>query len=76
MEILIITAPPYSGKGTQCQIIKDTLQFEHISTGDRCRLEKEKETEIGKILSEYERKGDLVPDVIMKELFGNILDEN
>ena len=60
MEILIITGPPYSGKGTQCEILKEQLKFEHISTGDRCRSEKQNETEIGKIMSEYEEKGDLV----------------
>jgi adenylate kinase len=76
MEILIITGPPYSGKGTQCEILKDELKFEHISTGDRCRLEKQNETEIGKIMSQYEEKGDLVPDSIMKDLFSKILDEN
>lgn len=76
MEILIITGPPYSGKGTQCEILKEQLSFEHISTGDRCRSEKENETAIGKIMSEYEEKGDLVPDSIMKDLFSNILDEN
>jgi adenylate kinase len=76
MEVLIITGPPYSGKGTQCEILKDELKFEHISTGDRCRLEKQNETEIGKIMSQYEEKGDLVPDSIMKDLFSKILDEN
>ncbi|MGK0317794.1 MAG: adenylate kinase [Saprospiraceae bacterium] len=43
MKILIITGPPYSGKGTQCKILNKQLDFKHISTGDRCRLEKEKE---------------------------------
>lgn len=76
MEILIITGPPYSGKGTQCEILKEQLKFEHISTGDRCRLEKQNETKIGKIMSEYEEKGDLVPDSLMKDLFSKILDEN
>ncbi|OOV19080.1 nucleoside monophosphate kinase [Flavobacterium sp. LM4] len=76
MEILIITGPPYSGKGTQCEILKKELKFEHISTGDRCRLEKQNETEIGRIMCEYEEKGDLVPDSIMKNLFSKILDEN
>ena len=76
MEILLITGPPYSGKGTQCEILKEELNFEHISTGDRCRLEKQNGTEIGKIMSEYEEKGNLVPDSIMKDLFSKILDEN
>ncbi len=76
MEILIITGPPYSGKGTQCEILKTQLNYNHISTGDRCRLEKENGTDIGKIMSEYEEKGDLVPDSIMKDLFNQILEEN
>ncbi|WP_108866500.1 adenylate kinase family protein [Aquimarina aquimarini] len=76
MEILIITGPPYSGKGTQCELLNKQLNFKHISTGDRCRLEKENGTGIGKIMSEYEEKGDLVPDSIMKDLFSEILDEN
>ncbi|MEN8124404.1 MAG: nucleoside monophosphate kinase [Bacteroidota bacterium] len=76
MEILIITGPPYSGKGTQCEIIKEQVGYHHISTGDRCRLEKENKTVIGKIMSVYEEKGDLVPDSIMKDLFEKIIDEN
>ena len=76
MEILVIMGPPYSGKGTQCEILKEELKFKHISTGDRCRLEKQNKTEIGKIMSQYEEKGDLVPDSIMKDLFSKILDEN
>ncbi len=76
MEILIITGPPYSGKGTQCKILKNELGYNHISTGDRCRIEKENKTKIGEIISKYDEKGDLVPDSIIKELFGQILDEN
>lgn len=76
MKILIITGPPYSGKGTQCEILSKTLHFTHLSTGDRCRQEKANRTEIGRIMSRYEEKGDLVPDSIMKTLFGQILDEN
>lgn len=76
MEILVITGPPYSGKGTQCEFLKAQLGFEHISTGDRCRLEKENKTEIGLILASYSEKGSFVPDAIMKDLFRNILNEN
>jgi adenylate kinase len=39
-------------------------------------LEKEQKTEFGIISSEYEKKGDLVPDSIMKTLLGKIVDEN
>ncbi len=76
MEILIITGPPYSGKGTQCEILKNVLGFKHISTGNRCRLEKQKGSECGIVLSGYEEHGELVPDVIMKDLLNLILKEN
>jgi adenylate kinase len=76
MKILIVTGPPYSGKGTQCEIISKAIGFKTISTGDRCRQEKESQTEIGLIMSRYEEKGDLVPDPVMKNLFSQILDEN
>lgn len=76
MKIIIITGPPYSGKGTQCEILEKELGYKHVSTGDRCRLEKETGTEIGKIMSAYEERGELVPDRIMKDLFRQILLEN
>lgn len=76
MNIFIIMGPPYSGKGTQCEVLKNKLGYTHISTGDRCRYEKEQKTEIGSIMSQYEEKGDLVPDELMKKLFSKILDEN
>jgi adenylate kinase len=76
MKIVIVTGPPYSGKGTQCEIVSQRMHYTHLSTGDRCRQEKELRTGIGQIMSRYEEKGDLVPDSIMKTLFGQILDEN
>ena len=76
MEILIITGPPYSGKGTQCELLKILLGFTHISTGDRIRKEKEEKSPIGKIVMEYEESGALVPDEIMQDLIGLIIDEN
>lgn len=76
MKILIVTGPPYSGKGTQCEIISKVLGFTHLSTGERCRQEKSNKTEIGLIMSNFEEKGDLVPDSIMKDLFSKIIDEN
>jgi adenylate kinase len=76
MEILIITGPPYSGKGTQCEKLKTSLDFNHISTGDRVRREKEENTPIGKVMKSYEENGQLVPDEIMKQLIEQIIDEN
>lgn len=76
MQILIITGPPYSGKGTQCEILEETLNFKHISTGERIRAEKDSNTKIGQIMKVYEEKGALVPDAIMEELLTRIIAEN
>ncbi len=76
MDILIITGPPYSGKGTQCGELVKALGYKHVSTGDRCREEKKAETQFGKMMAEYEEKGDYVPDQMMKNLLSQILDEN
>lgn len=76
MEIIIITGPPYSGKGTQCEILKEKLKYTHISTGDRCREEKRKDTDIGALIKQYEEHGGLVPDSVMKDLFSRIINEN
>lgn len=75
MNIIILTGPPYSGKGTQAEIIELKYGYRHISTGECCRAEKESETSLGLIMSEYAEKGELVPDEIMKQLFSKILDE-
>jgi len=76
MKIIIVTGPPYSGKGTQCEILSKAMSYSHISTGERCRHEKLNRTETGLIMSKFEEKGDLVPDIIMKALFGQVIDEN
>ncbi|WP_343674110.1 nucleoside monophosphate kinase [Chitinophaga sp.] len=75
MEILIITGPPYSGKGTQCAILETSLGFKHISTGDRIRQEKEADTPFGRMVKSYEENGNLVPDEMMAGLIGQIIDE-
>ncbi|AUP81599.1 adenylate kinase [Flavivirga eckloniae] len=76
MNIIIITGPPYSGKGTQCDELVKDHDLVHISTGDHIRNEKENQTELGKIMSDYDEKGELVPDEIMKKLLDKLIEEN
>lgn len=76
MELLIITGAPYSGKGTQCEFLKEYLGYKHISMGDVCRSEKEKGTELGKIMSEYHEKGNLVPNQYIEEIFEKLIEDN
>lgn len=76
MDILLITGPPYSGKGTQCEILEKELGYEHISTGDYIREEKARQTPIGKTMQRYEERGELVPDEVMETLLETVLREH
>lgn len=76
MDILLITGPPYSGKGTQCEILETRLGYKHISTGDLIREEKARQTPIGKTMQRYEEKGELVPDEVMETLLEQIFREH
>lgn len=76
MQVLIITGPPYSGKGTQCELLKATTGFRHVSTGEKIRKEKQNKTPIGSTMTVYEKNGGLVPDNIMQDLVSQIIDEN
>jgi adenylate kinase len=53
---------PGAGKGTQSDILKETLQLVHVSSGDLLRDNIARGTELGKVANEYMSKGDLVPD--------------
>ena len=65
---IIIAGAPASGKGTQCERIKDTYGLVHISTGDMLREAVKAGTEIGKIAKEYMDQGKLVPDELIINL--------
>jgi adenylate kinase len=64
MNVIIFGAPG-SGKGTYASRLKTRLDMEVISTGDLFREILKKETEFGKKVKEFVRKGLLVPDEIV-----------
>jgi adenylate kinase len=61
----IISGAPASGKGTQCEFIKDKYKVVHLSTGDMLRAAVQAESEIGLKAKEYMDKGELVPDEVI-----------
>ena len=66
---LIIFGPPASGKGTQCEFLKEKYPgIVHISTGDVLRTAVKDGTEIGKEAEQYMSRGELVPDELIKGL--------
>jgi adenylate kinase len=62
---LIIAGAPASGKGTQCELIKEKYGVVHLSTGDMLRAAVAAETEVGKMAKNFMDAGKLVPDDVI-----------
>ena len=58
---VIILGPPGSGKGTVSERLAKDFHLLHVSVGDLLRKEAKKNTALGKKISSYIDKGDLVP---------------
>ena len=65
---LILFGAPGSGKGTQAKLLKNSLGWAHISTGDMLREHVAKQSVIGERISEMMRTGTLIPDEIVNSL--------
>lgn len=65
---VIIAGAPASGKGTQCEMIKDALGLVHLSTGDMLRAAVKAGSPVGKAAKEYMDAGKLVPDAVIIDL--------
>lgn len=61
MEIILIGAQG-SGKGTQAELLAQTLGIPHVSSGDLFRREIADKTAVGKKAKTYIDRGELVPD--------------
>jgi len=59
---VVLYGPPGSGKGTQGKMLAEKFNLVYISTGSLLRKEIKKESEIGKKVEGYMKKGDIVPD--------------
>lgn len=59
---IVLLGPPGVGKGTQAEILADTIKLAHISSGDLFRENMKNQTELGKLAKSFMDKGELVPD--------------
>ncbi len=65
---IILFGPPGAGKGTQAKNLEKKLQNFQISTGDMLRNEIEKNTDIGKKITDKMNNGKFVDDEIVNSL--------
>ncbi|MBX3457137.1 MAG: nucleoside monophosphate kinase [Candidatus Paracaedibacteraceae bacterium] len=72
--ILVLFGPPGSGKGTQSELLLETGNFVHISTGDLLRAEIASGSEIGLKVKEIMSQGSFPSDDIIIALVKDQLD--
>eukprot|EP01024_Parvocaulis_polyphysoides_P014293 TRINITY_DN157_c0_g2_i6.p3 TRINITY_DN157_c0_g2~~TRINITY_DN157_c0_g2_i6.p3 ORF type:complete len:171 (+),score=48.38 TRINITY_DN157_c0_g2_i6:143-655(+) len=72
---VIISGAPGSGKGTQCEKIKEKYGLIHISVGDLLRAEVSAGSEIGKRAKSYMDAGKLVPDEVVVDMVAERLQQ-
>ena len=71
---IVIFGAPGSGKGTQSERIVEKYGINHISTGDVLRAEIKNGTELGKTAKGYIDQGQLIPDELMIDILGSVID--
>ena len=74
MKKVVLLGPPGSGKGTQSKFLVEKFGFIQISTGDLLRDQvQQKDSSMGKEISEIMNSGELVPDeIVIKLIIGKI----
>jgi adenylate kinase len=65
---ILLIGPPGSGKGTQGERLSERLGIDHIAAGDLLRAEVVAQTPLGRQVSAFMERGDLVPDVVILSL--------
>jgi len=76
LKKIIISGAPASGKGTQCEKIKEEFGLAHISAGDLLRAEVAAGTEAGMRAEGFMKAGELVPDEVVITMVKNRLAED
>lgn len=76
MKNIIFIAPHGTGKGTQCELLENKYNYNHISTGDIIRKTINKQDEFAKELEKTINSGKLVSDEIVLEMLKKYMMEN
>lgn len=64
-RLIPVIGGPGSGKGTQCDRLREVFGFRHISTGDLLREEQKSDGLYADLLADYLREGRLVPSELL-----------
>lgn len=76
MTNIILFGPPGAGKGTQAEVLKESYNLVHISTGDVFRYNIKNETDLGILAKSYMDKGQLVPDEVTIKMLKAEVEKN
>ena len=71
---IILCGAPGCGKGTQSDLIVEKYGLTHLSTGDLMRREMASGSELGKLISSYTGRGQLVPDEVTIQMLEKHID--
>jgi adenylate kinase len=70
---VVLLGPPGVGKGTQGRLLAQRLGIPWLSSGDILREAVREETDLGKRVEQYLRRGDLVEDSVIVQIMGERL---
>ena len=72
---IILFGPPGAGKGTQSKYLVKKLNAFQISTGDLLREEIEKNSDVGKAITNDMKNGKFISDDIVNKLIENLISD-
>ena len=75
MVKLVFLGPPGAGKGTQAARLAGLYNVAHVSTGEILRSNVARQTPLGIQAKKYMKKGDLVPDSLIRNMIQDRLAE-
>lgn len=72
---LVLLGPPGAGKGTQASYLQERHGLLKLSTGDMLRSVVASDSDVGRTVNDFMRRGDLVPDEIVVQALSERLDQ-
>jgi adenylate kinase len=73
VEAIVLLGAPGSGKGTVAEDIRNSINYQHISTGDVLRNAVKTGKEHGEEARRYMERGELVPDDLIVSIVSDLM---